>query len=78
MSARYFFNLTDGTELPDLIGTDLATDEAAIAHAREIASNLAVVSPANNGPQRYVSVIHEDGHEVGSVPVYKEQFPPND
>jgi hypothetical protein len=75
---RYFFNLIDGTKLPDLSGTDFATDEAAIAHALVIASNIQAVSPNHNGPQRFVSIVHEDGHEVVRLPVHKEHFRSDD
>ena len=76
MTARYFFNVIDGIEIPDLSGNVFATDKAAIAHAREIASNIAEIAPAHNGPQRFVSVVREDGHEVARVPVYKEKRSP--
>ncbi len=69
---RYFFNLMDGTKLPDHSGTDFATDEAAIAHARLIVSNILALSPHHNGPQRFVSVVQEDGREVVRLPVHKE------
>ncbi|WNV10072.1 DUF6894 family protein [Tardiphaga sp. 709] len=69
---RYFFNLVDGTKLPDVSGIDFATDEAAIAHAHGIAFNIVNVSPNHNGPQRFVSVVQEGGQEVVRVPVHKE------
>jgi len=75
VTARYFFNVMDGAELPDFSGIDFATDEEAIAHAWEIAINIAEVSPAHDGPQRFVSVVREDGYEVAKVPVYREQVP---
>ena len=71
---RYYFNLMDGTKLPDHSGTDFATDEAAIAHARLIASNILALSPHHEGPQRFVSVVQEDGREVLRLPVHKENY----
>jgi hypothetical protein len=73
---RYFFNFMDGTKLPDLSGIDFTTEEAAIAHARVIALNILATSPDHIGPQRFVSVVRGDGHEVARVPVHKEAHSP--
>ena len=39
--ARYYFSLEDGHPLSDPLGKDLPDDEAALAAAREIATELA-------------------------------------
>jgi hypothetical protein len=37
---RYFFNVVDGRDIPDKIGTELPHDAAAIAEARSVAVDL--------------------------------------
>lgn len=67
---RYFFNLTDGTDLADHSGIELASDQDALAHARRIAGAIVEAIPHHSGPQRHVSIVLADGTTIADVPVH--------
>jgi hypothetical protein len=69
--AYYYFDLKNGTVERDRTGVDLENDAAAIARAHAIADEVSKRSAPDEGHERHVCVIHEDGHEVMRVRVEK-------
>lgn len=69
--AHYYFDLKNGTTERDHTGLDLDSDAVAIARAHAMANEVSMRSAADEGPERHVCVIHEDGHEVMRVRVEK-------
>jgi hypothetical protein len=67
---RYFFNVTDGTDLADHSGVELASDQEALAHAKRIAGAIVEAIPQHSGPQRHVSIVLDDGTSIADVPVH--------
>jgi hypothetical protein len=63
--ARYYFSLEDGHPLSDPLGKDLPDDEAALAAARDIATELAH-NNRNAGDLRIVVRDH-DNRRVGEA-----------
>lgn len=64
---RYYFDIKDGTRLRDHTGVELPNDYEAMLHAKNMAREVGLEEI--KGPQRFVSVIHEKGQEVGTVPI---------
>ncbi|MGM4919816.1 DUF6894 family protein [Tardiphaga sp. 813_E8_N1_3] len=67
--ARYYFDLKNGTTQRDHAGLDLGSDAEAIARAYVMVDEINARPAAHPGHERYICVIHEDGHEVTRVPV---------
>jgi hypothetical protein len=65
----YYFDIKDGKRQRDHEGVELATDDAALAHARRLASELASHLSLDPNPKMFVSVIHERGHEIARIPI---------
>jgi hypothetical protein len=64
--ARYFFDIHDGREMRDNVGTECATLEEAYQHAREIIPEIAAHEiPAGGDRQAYtVLATNEQGRPV--------------
>lgn len=69
---RYYFSLEDGHPLGDPLGEDLPDDEAALAAAREIATELAQ-NNRNPGDLRIV-VRDRENRNLGEVSVMATQL----
>lgn len=65
----YFFDIKDGKRQRDHDGVEFATDDAALAHARRLASALARDLTWDPDSKTFVSVIHERGHEIARIPI---------
>jgi hypothetical protein len=77
---RYFFHFeNDDRRLEDLIGTDLASDQAAKAQALKLAADLAVEDAVKGNPPRFdwVEVVDEDDCIVARLPVADAIREPN-
>jgi hypothetical protein len=63
----YYFDLKDGQRIRDHKGTELSSDEEALAHAKILAR--ALHNEDLTGDDDSIVVVHEAGYEVGAVPV---------
>ena len=70
--ARYYFSLEDGHPLGDPLGEDLPDNKAALAAAREIATDLA----RNNRSSDALRIVVRDreNRKVGEVSLMAAQF----
>lgn len=66
--AFYYFDLRDSETLRDPSGVELATDQDAIAHARDLARQIAI-DPPGSTPIHFVTIYRLNGGEVARVPV---------
>lgn len=77
---RYFFHFENGQRrLEDLIGMDLADDQAAKAQGLRLAGDLAVEDAINGDPPRFdwLEVVDEDNCIVARLPVADAIREPN-
>jgi len=77
---RYFFHFeNDQRKLEDLIGTDLANDEAAKTQALKLAADLAVEDAVKGNPPRFdwLEVVDEDNCIVARFPIVRAIREPN-
>jgi hypothetical protein len=77
---RYFFHFeNDDRRLEDLIGSDLASDQAAKAQALKLAADLAVEDAVKGNPPRFdwVEVVDQDDCIVARLPVADAIREPN-
>jgi hypothetical protein len=68
---RYFFDVEDGHRLFDSSGFVCDDDTAAIIKAAVLAIGVSIDKPEDD-PERRIAVINDEGHEVGTVPVYSK------
>jgi hypothetical protein len=68
---RYFFNVEDGYRLFDPSGFVCDNDVAAIIRATVLAIGISLDKPEDD-PERRIAIIDDQGHEVGTVPVYSK------
>lgn len=64
---RYFFDLIDGTNIPDEAGQELRDDGAATRVADKLARDLYKIRPELRGDDFAISVRNEDGDEIHRV-----------
>src|SRR5665213_4283385 len=68
---RYFFDVEDGHRLFDPTGFVCDDDIEAIIRATVLAIGTSLDKPADD-PERRIAVINDQGHKIGSVPVYSK------
>jgi hypothetical protein len=68
---RYFFNVEYGNRLFDPSGFVCHNDVAAIIRATVLAIGISLDKPEDD-PERRIAIINDQGHEVGTVPVYSK------
>jgi hypothetical protein len=68
---RYFFDVADGHRLFDPSGFVCDNDVAAIIRATVLAIGISIDRPEDD-PERRVAIINNQGHEIGTVPVYSK------
>jgi hypothetical protein len=68
---RYFFNVEDGHRLFDPSGFVCDDDVAAVIRATVLAVGISIDKPEDD-PKRRIAVVNDQGHEVGTVPVYSK------
>jgi hypothetical protein len=66
---RYFFDVANGHRLFDASGFVCDDDTDAIIKASVLAIGVALDEP-EDAPERRIAVINDEGHEIGTVPVY--------
>ena len=66
---RYFFDVEDGHRLFDASGFVCDDDTAAIIRATVLAIGVSFDTPEDD-PDRRIAIINDEGHEIGTVPVY--------
>lgn len=77
---RYFFHFENGERrLEDLIGMDLANDQAAKTQALKLAADVAVEDAVKGDPPRFdwLEVVDEDNCIVARLPVADAIREPN-
>jgi hypothetical protein len=67
---RYYFDVKNGTRLPDPAGLDCRDDADAEAKAKVIAQELSRDAPRAHVPRR-ILVLNDEGDEVSIIPVRK-------
>jgi hypothetical protein len=68
---RYFFDVEDGHGLFDASGFVCDDDIAAIIRARVLAIGISLDTP-EDAPERQITIINDQGHKIGNVPVYSK------
>ncbi len=68
---RYFFDVKDGHRLFDSTGFVCDDDIEAITRATVLAIGVSLDKPEDD-PDRRVAIIDDEGHEIGTVPVYSK------
>jgi hypothetical protein len=68
---RYFFDVADGHRLFDKSGFICNDDTDALIEAAVLAIGVSLDKPEDD-PERRITVINDQGHEVGRVPVYSK------
>jgi hypothetical protein len=66
---RYFFDVANGHRRFDQSGFVCDDDTDAITQAAVLAIGLLLYKPGDD-PKRRIAIINDQGHEVGTVPVY--------
>jgi hypothetical protein len=68
---RYFFDVKDGHRLFDASGFVCDNDPDAIIKATVLAIGVSLDKPEDD-PERHISIINDEGREIGNVPVYSK------
>jgi hypothetical protein len=68
---RYFFNVEDGHRLFDPTGFVCDDDVAAVIRGSVLAIGVSLDRPEDD-PERRIAIIHDQGREIGTVPVYSK------
>ena len=68
---RYFFDVADGHRLFDKSGFVCDNDIDAIVRATVLAIGVSLDAPKDD-PERRVAIVNDQGHEIGTVPVYSK------
>jgi hypothetical protein len=68
---RYFFDVADGHRLFDKSGFICDDNTDALIKAAVLAIGVSLDKPEDD-PERRITVINDQGHEVGRVPVYSK------
>lgn len=66
---RYFSDVKDGHRLFDATGFVCDDDNDAIVKATVLAIGVSLDKP-EDGPERRIAIINDEGREIGNVPVY--------
>jgi hypothetical protein len=68
---RYYFNIENGHRLIDPSGLDCSDDGDAFAKAKQIAAQISLEIPGQEG-HRHIAVVGPDG-EISKVPIQVDQ-----
>ena len=68
---RYFFDVTNGHRLFDESGFVCDDDTDAITQAGVLAIGISLYKPGEE-PERRITIINDEGREIGTVPVYSK------